>query len=197
MKLIFNLILLVFIKKSLCEIINWKDSSQILLSNYTLFNYDEITNLIVFGDSHSAVETNFTDMTYSGKNRSLGKNWPLHLIGLHNMTLWDFAVTSSTINNNTFKKNINFKENQYNYFNNMMIKGKRFYNRWNSSDSLFTIWIGNVDIKNITKYKNIKIYSNNILNDMFKTIEKLYKLGARNILLMNIFPYEKTPYNIN
>jgi len=41
--------------------------SDILLSNFTIFNYNKIENLIVFGDSHSAVNTNFTDMSYTGK----------------------------------------------------------------------------------------------------------------------------------
>ncbi|KAG4083691.1 hypothetical protein H8356DRAFT_967623, partial [Neocallimastix lanati (nom. inval.)] len=43
-------------------------------------------------DSHSSVQTNFTDMTYTRNNCSRGKNWPIHLIDLHNMILWDYAL---------------------------------------------------------------------------------------------------------
>jgi len=31
------------------------------------------------------------------KNSSGGKNWPLHLIDLHEMTLWNFAIGGAVI----------------------------------------------------------------------------------------------------
>eukprot|EP00833_Pecoramyces_ruminatium_P015495 jgi/Orpsp1_1/1189527/evm.model.d7180000072621.1 len=100
MKFIDLLILLVFIKFSICKNkFRGEGSSRIFLSNISKFNYNEIKSLIVFGDSHSSVGTNFTDMTYSGYNRCLGKNWALQLIEINNMTLYDFAISGSPINN--------------------------------------------------------------------------------------------------
>jgi len=67
------------------------------LSNSTNFNYNEIKQLVVFGDSLTDVQTNYTDMTYTGKNRSLGKNWSVYLANFHNATLWNYAVSGSFV----------------------------------------------------------------------------------------------------
>ncbi|KAG4102900.1 hypothetical protein H8356DRAFT_929928, partial [Neocallimastix lanati (nom. inval.)] len=75
-----------------------KNSPLVLLSNSTKFNYNKIENLIVFGDSHSTVLTNFTDMSYTGWNFSGGKNWPLYLIDFNNIKLWNYAVRGAYIN---------------------------------------------------------------------------------------------------
>jgi len=85
---------------------NETTSSLILLSNYTRFNYNYIKNLITFGDSHSDVKTNFTDMSYLGHNFNSSKTWPILLSDIHNMTLWSFATTGAVIN-----LNITYKEN--------------------------------------------------------------------------------------
>ncbi len=52
------------------------------LSDINPFVYKNITDFIVFGDSYSQVGTNFTDMTYSGNNRSHGK------IGHYNLLIF-------------------------------------------------------------------------------------------------------------
>jgi len=70
------------------------------LSDDNKFVYKDITDYIVFGDSYSQVGTNFTDKTYTGKNRSHGKNWPLQFIDIHSMKMWNFAESGSTVNMN-------------------------------------------------------------------------------------------------
>jgi len=75
-----------------------KESSIILLSNYTKFNYNDSKNLVVFGDSHSAVGTNYTDMSYSYWNHSGGKNWPMYMEEFNkNLKLWNYAKGGSLI----------------------------------------------------------------------------------------------------
>jgi len=169
--------------------------SDILLSNFTIFNYNKIENLIVFGDSHSAVNTNFTDMSYTGKNCSRGKNWPLYLIKLNNMTLWNFSVGGSVVDEKLVRKSkfykIDFKK-QYSYFYEKMSKGKIFYNKWNSNNSLFVIWIGNNDIKYLYR-NNMKMEIDVITYELFNIIEKIYDLGARNILILKLLPIYRAP----
>ncbi|KAL6593673.1 hypothetical protein U3516DRAFT_567773 [Neocallimastix sp. 'constans'] len=171
-----------------------KNFSVTLLSYSTNFDYNKIENLFVFGDSYSSVNTNFLDMSYTGDNRSLGKNWPLKLIELKNMKLWDFAIPASTINKNIVKSDHDFFD-QYNHFFEKMTFNKYFNGEWKSSNSLFAIWIGSEDIIRIPEKSNIEKLSEQIISNMFDVIEKLYNDGARNFLILNIFYLNKTPYN--
>jgi len=162
----------------------------LLLSNSNKFNYNDIKNLIVFGDSHSSVETNFTDMSYTGNNCSRGKNWPLHLIDIKNNTrLWDYAVGGSYIDEKLVKMwkwyHIDLK-GQFKHFYDNMSENKKFYNEWSKKDSLFILWIGNNDIINLYN-KNATAEIDEITNNLFDAIEKMYDVGANNILILKIF----------
>jgi len=144
-----------FCKKclSLDIISEYNNSSVILLSNSTKFDFSKIENLIVFGDSHSAVNTNFTDMSYTGVNHSGGKNWPLYMIELNkNMNLWNFAVGGSYIDEKLVKMWQWYKidlKGQFNLFHEKMSKDKTLSNSWNKYNSLYALWIGNNDIRNL------------------------------------------------
>ena len=75
-----------------------KKNSVIMLSNSSKFDYNKIENLIVFGDSQSSVDTNFTDMSYTGNSHSGGKNWPLYLLKFNNnMKLLNFATRGAVV----------------------------------------------------------------------------------------------------
>jgi len=185
-----NLIFLILIKSYAEKLKIQEESFEIFLSNSTNFNYDEITNLIVFGDSHSSVSVNFNDMSY--RNNTIWKKWPLHLINIHKATLWNYAISRSSIVvknlKNRYNGEINDFQNQYNIFMNNMSIGKRFNKNWNSTSTLFAVWIGANDVKRIKeKYERLtklqKVY--------FKILENLYNAGARNFLLINILPLEK------
>jgi len=181
---------LVIAEKILNENKSSNNSSVIFLSKSTKFDYNEIENLIVFGDSHSDVNTNFTDMSYTGENHSLGKNWPLHLIEFNKMKLWNYAVGCSPID----KKLVRFKKcykidltEQFKYFYENMSKETKFYNMWNKNNSLFAIWIGNIDIWSLIIGENEKIEIDKITNKLFEIINEMYNVGARNILIFNVF----------
>jgi len=166
------------------------DSSIVFLSNYTKFNYKEIKNLMVFGDSHSAIGTNYTDMSYSGWNQARGKNWPLYLKEFNkNITLWNYAKGGSLIDENLVKIPSYYKidlKKQYEYFYENMSEGKQFEKIWNKNNSLFAFWIGNIDIHQLYR-KNVTIEIDKITNKLFESINKMYDVGARNILILNIF----------
>jgi len=66
-------------------------SSLYFPSKSTKFDYSKIDNLIIFGDSYSQTDISYDTLKYTGENQSDGKDWPLHLINLHDMYLWNFA----------------------------------------------------------------------------------------------------------
>jgi len=164
-----------------------RNSSIILLSNSTTFNYSKIENLIVFGDSHSVIDTNFIDMTYTGLNHSRGKNWPLYLIEFNHMKLWNYALGTSVINNKYSLERHDLKE-QFEHFYENMSNGKRFNNVWNENNSLFVFWFGANDVNVL----NQEVFDE-VITDLFNIINKIYNIGGRNLLLFGAFPIHKNP----
>jgi len=167
---------------------NW--SSTILLSNYTNFNYNEIENLIVFGDSHSAIGTNYTDMTYTGRNHSGGKNWPLYLKEFNNMKLWNYAKSSAPIHEKIYYNRTIDLKMQYNYFNNNTSKGNKFYKELNKNNSLFIFWFGTIDI-GFRKYNYETVEE--LAENFFNIIEKMYDSDAINIMILGAPPLYRIP----
>jgi len=131
-------------------------------------------------------------MTYTGKNHSGGKNWPLYLMEFNNIKLWNYAVGGAVINKkylkNNNKNNIDL-EKQYEYFHENMSEGKQFYNVWNKDNSLFTFWFGACDI-GYRKYGSI----DEVTDNLFNIINKIYEVGARNILIFGSPPIYRNPY---
>jgi len=74
-----------------------------------------------------------------------------------------------------------------------MSKGKTFFNKWDSKNSLFVIWVGYNDNDNILKKKETATEINEIVERMFNVIEDIHKVGARNILIMNVLPKYNCP----
>jgi len=80
------------------------DLSKLFLSNHSTFNYNEIKNLIVFGDSNSCHPY----------------QWPNHLSRIHNMKLWNFARSGAVVDLNITHRgpghgNFDFTR-EYNFF---------------------------------------------------------------------------------
>ncbi len=143
--------------------------------------------MITFDDSHTATSTKlyyYTNMSYSGWNYSCGKNWPLYLIKFDkNMKLWNYAKGGSLIDEKLVKIPSYYKIDlikQYEYFYENMSEGKQFNKIWNKDNSLFAFWIGNIDINQLFR-KNTTAEIDEI------TINKMYDIGARNILILTIF----------
>jgi len=91
--LIFYIFLLLLFKcKGYIINIDEGESAEVLLSKDREFNYDYIENLVVFGDSHSQVKTNYTDMTYTFNNGGSDLKWPLHFINYKNLTFWSYSL---------------------------------------------------------------------------------------------------------
>ncbi|KAG4102877.1 hypothetical protein H8356DRAFT_1420714 [Neocallimastix lanati (nom. inval.)] len=184
--------------------ISEKKKSLVMLSSSSKFDYNKIENLIVFGDSHSSVDTNFTDMSYTGNNHSGGKNWPLYLLEFNNnMKLLNFASRGAVVDSNIAfhrKNTIDFLK-QYKLFYEKTIFEKKSLNEWNSYNTLFAIYIGTNDIYHINhkckdeysifctkNNKQVIDNINDIIDIIFNIIYKLYNTGARNIMIFTISP---------
>lgn len=188
---------------------NSKWSSAILLSNYTKFDYNKIKNLIVFGDSHSAVSTNFTNMSYTGNGHTGGKNWSIYLSEFNKMKLWNFATYGAVVDSKiTYHRNntIDFLK-QYELFYERMSNGKKYFNEWNKYNTLIAIFMGTNDVHHLNQKckseqsifcaknnKTINENINNITDIIFEIINKFYNIRARNILILT--PLNK-PYIFN
>ncbi|ORX83936.1 hypothetical protein BCR32DRAFT_266661 [Anaeromyces robustus] len=167
-------------------------SSLFFPSNKVDFNYFNITDLIVFGDSYSATYTNFETMKYTGKNASGGKDWPLHLLDLHDMYLWNFAWGGATMTNTYRVQSHRFAlPAQFKLFEQRMTKGKEFSN-WEGESSLFAIWFGINDMikSTVSQEETVEIGHDVVFN---LVAEGLYEYNARNFLFFNLPPMEIAP----
>jgi len=88
-------------------------------------------------------------------------------------------------------------EEQYDEFVNNMSKGKKFSD-WDREKTLVTVWFGINDL--FGKYDLVDItleeFSNMVAEKMFEKLDKVYKEGVRNFMIMGVPPIEKFPYFI-
>jgi len=174
-------------------------TSTTFLSTTNKFKYSDITQLVVFGDSLSAIHTNVSDMTYTGVNNSKGESWTVHLANLHNMTLWNYSVSGACIDKDIVPRKYfetTFRE-EYNYFLQNMSKDRKFADRWNGNNTLFTFWLGTNDIINLnrTEYPQTAINPtlSTLVDIFFTNVEGLYVTGARNFLIFNVQSLNELP----
>jgi len=88
-------------------------------------------------------------------------------------------------------------------------KKKEYFKHWNGKNTLFVIYIGSNDIYVVNQKKNsnkIDYVTNNksieenitdIVNIIYEYIEKLYKNGGINFMIMNLPPFHLAPANAN
>lgn len=196
------LLLLIFLKLSSSLDTNadlsGKLTSTVLISKHTEFNYNNIKNLVVFGDSHSFMGTNYDNMTYSKDLLADRLNWPLRLTKIHNMTLYNYAANGAVVDLNIiYRKDfpIDFIK-QYELFYERMSPGKKYYDKWNSTDTLFAIYMGSNDVGHVNNLKNNKTVNENlddILNIFFDKVEKIYQIGGKNLMIIMVSPLDLAP----
>jgi len=175
------------------------ETSTAYLSETNVFNYNNIKDLVVLGDSFSSTGTNYHTMKYSGANVSGGKNWPLQLLKYHKMKLWNFAKVGAVVDFKIVPRRgykVSFVR-QGDIFVDKMSEGKTFGDSWNGNSTLVAYWIGVNDIRCIKrpKDKNVDEKFDKIIKEIFQTLEKMYNAGAKNFLIINIPPLIRHPFN--
>ncbi|KIK60905.1 carbohydrate esterase family 16 protein, partial [Collybiopsis luxurians FD-317 M1] len=66
---------------------------------------------------------------------------------------------------------------------------------WTSANSLFSIWIGINDLSwSWWQTGDRDAYDDTLLDAEFALVQKLYNVGARNFLFINVPPVERSPY---
>jgi len=79
-----------------------------------------------------------------------------------------------------------------------MSQGKKYFNQWNSNNTLFSIYMGSNDIKDINFINNNRTINENInyiVDIIFNKIECVKGIGGNNFLVINIPPFELAPIN--
>ena len=173
--------------------------SELFLSNHTLFNYNEIKNLVVFGDSNSCHHY----------------QWPSHLSRIHKMKLWNFAKSGAVVDLNiTYRgpgHGLFDLSKEYTFFYLYMALNLKF-SVLNDKNTLFAIHLGSNDVYDVylkkSEYKGrpeyIEYVNNDkspneniadIINVMFEQIRKIYSIGGRNFLIFNIPPLDLADVN--
>jgi len=150
-------------------------------------------------DSLSAIQTNFEDMSYIKQIDPQGESWSIHLAGLNNMTLWNYAVSGACIDKDIVPRqyfDTTFRE-EYKYFLERMSTGRRYANNWNGNNTIFAFWLGTNDISNLNHTVYPQTAINQTLDAMgdifFTTIKGFYNTGARNFLIFNVQSIDETP----
>ncbi len=79
-----------------------------------------------------------------------------------------------------------------------MTAGKKFADHWNSNNTLFAFYMGANDVIDVQFVNNTKSWSQNlddILNVYFSITEKIYDIGGRHFLFLNVPPLYDAPLN--
>ncbi|KAK4520626.1 G-patch domain-containing protein [Mucor velutinosus] len=168
-----------------------------------------ITSIFAFGDSYTD-NGSFNDFYMSNtdeinraslrtatapriKREADGPLWVEYLAGLmDDAYLYDFARSGATANNKLILRNTEDMDTQVNRY---LRSGAA---REPKENSLFTIWIGVNDMTDLfSKHPLDTPQRQRIINGIMTTIrydmEKLYNVGAKNMLLLGLIPLENLP----
>jgi len=129
-----------------------------------------------------------------------GKNWIGYLTADYNVSLtltYDFAFNCATVSSDlvpTCGPDVRTLIDQVAQFDDLTSRAMR-YGNWTSTNSLFVFWFGINDVDRPTYWDGIDhdALHNAVISRYFEEVEKLYNVGARKILIMNVPSIERTP----
>jgi len=137
---------------------------------------------------------------YPGGTTTVGPNWIDFDTAMFNNSLiltWNYAYGGATIDASLappFTPTVLSLTDQVNEF----LSGtanKPVVAPWTSNNALFSIWIGINDLSWSWWQTGDRLAYNDVLLDAdFALVEKLYEVGARNFLFINVPPIQRSPY---
>lgn len=163
-----------------------------------------------FGDSYTqtgfvanstlpAVGNPLGNPPYPGYTATGGENWIDFDTTTYNKSLvftYNYAYGGATIDATLvppYTPTVQSVTDQVNIFLNS-VANKPASTPWTSSNSLFSVWIGINDIGN-TYYQSgdRNAFNDQLISALFALIQKLYNVGARNFLFINVPPIDRSP----
>ncbi|TFK46654.1 hypothetical protein OE88DRAFT_1714903 [Heliocybe sulcata] len=157
----------------------------------------------VFGDSYTTDGYNVSAGINSGDpgyTSSNGPNWVEFLSNTYNVTnttTYNLAYGGATIDSalvQPYLPTVLSIVDQVSEFNEYLAS-KPTEAPWNSSDSLFAVWIGINDVGNSWAWTNISQpeFYTVLMNRLFGQVEELYSSGARSFLFLTVPPTNRAP----
>jgi phospholipase/lecithinase/hemolysin len=156
------------------------------------------------GDSYSTTSTDFTSTlpsianpignpAWPGFTSDSGYNWINHLVGTYNTSAtlcWNFAYGGATTNStlvHPYSTAVPDFSAQVDLFE-QYVSSKLASVPWTTTDSMFGVWLGVNDIGNsyTNTAANEAVLISKILVTYSGQLEKLYRYGARNFILLNV-----------
>ncbi|EGN95673.1 carbohydrate esterase family 16 protein [Serpula lacrymans var. lacrymans S7.3] len=159
--------------------------------------------MFVFGDSYTTDGYNVSAGVTSpdpGYTSSNGLNWVEFLGTTYNqtdITVFDLASGGATIDAALvppYLPTVLSVVDQVTQFNEYLAS-KPYGAEWDSSNSLFAIWIGINDVGNSVGWTNITQFEfyGVLMDRLFTQVEDLYQNGARSFLFVTVPPTDRAP----
>ncbi|KAJ7595235.1 hypothetical protein C8J56DRAFT_774920 [Mycena floridula] len=163
-----------------------------------------------FGDSYTqtgfvlnstlpAVGNPLGNPPYPGFTATGGPNWIDFMTTTDNTSLtftYNLAYGGATIDATLvtpFEPTVLSLTDQVNQFL-TSLASKPASTPWTSANALFSVWIGVNDIGNSYYMSGDRAaFSDTLLNAYFALMQKLYNVGARNFLFLNVPPIDRSP----
>ncbi|KAF9047805.1 hypothetical protein BJ165DRAFT_1344738, partial [Panaeolus papilionaceus] len=163
-----------------------------------------------FGDSYTSTGFSATgtrpnnanpigNPNFPGYPTTPGANWVGWLTSTYNSSqlfTYNYAVGGATIDQTIvppYSSNIPSVVQQVTTFLNS-VGSKPSTTPWTSSNALFSIWIGINDLAaTYGRGGDRGAFSDQLLNSEFAQVKKLYDVGARNFLFVNVPPVDRSP----
>ncbi|KAL2855952.1 hypothetical protein BJY01DRAFT_231388 [Aspergillus pseudoustus] len=171
-------------------------------SQYPGFN--KLESMFVFGDSWSRTgfDTSSTQPSasnplgnpdYPGRTSANGPNWVTYLTTTYNESLlltYNFGTSGATLDSDLVTSNFDVLDELNELF--IPYYATTADGPWTSASTLFAVWIGVNDI-NRSYMSDYVALNAQIFAQYRAVLDNLYELGARNFLLLNAPPLERSP----
>ncbi|KIK75956.1 carbohydrate esterase family 16 protein, partial [Paxillus rubicundulus Ve08.2h10] len=159
--------------------------------------------MFVFGDSYTADGYNVSagvDPPVPGHTSSNGPNWVQFLTSTYNQTAlktFDLAYGGATIDAALvppYTPTVSSIVDQVSQFDRYLAT-KPAGATWNSTNSLFAIWIGINDVGASSGWTDItqSEFYGVLMDRLFSQVANLYRNGARNFLFLTVPPTNRSP----
>jgi len=178
-------------------------TSLLSISVVSAIPWNATEYMFVFGDSYTADGYNVSAGINSpdpGYTFSNGQNWVEFLTGTYNQTAiktFNLASGGATIDSALvppYESTVLSVVDQVSQFNDYLAS-KPAGATWDSTNSLFAVWIGINDVGSSAGWTNVTQFEfyGVLMDRLFSQVEDLYQNGARNFVFLTVPPVDRSP----